>query len=346
MKKNRLGRTDISVSALCFGNMTFGEQTDEAGAHRLLDQLVEAGVDFIDTAEMYPVPPRAATYGRSEALTGTWLKARGRRDRMVIATKVIGRSRGGFDYIRGGRSRLNRANLTAAVDASLNRLQTDYIDLYYLHWTDRQLGIDALAQGKADEGAVPPEETLAALDDLVKAGKLRAIAVSNETAWGTMRFLEISARTGLPRLAAIQNRYNLLSRGFEGDLAEVALREDVPLLPFSPLCMGVLSGKYLGGVRPAGTRMALYEQRFARYVAPAAETATRRYVELARAHGLDPAAMALAFAVGRPFVASTIFGATNAAQIAANVAALDIQLSGEVLKGIEAIHLDNPNPCL
>ncbi|MSP88576.1 MAG: aldo/keto reductase [Alphaproteobacteria bacterium] len=346
MKKNRLGRTDISVSALCFGNMTFGEQTDEAVARRLLDQLVEAGINFIDTAEMYSVPPRAETYGRSEAFAGTWLKARGGRERVVIATKVVGRSRGGFDYIRGGKFRLDRANLVAAVDTSLARLQTDYIDLYYLHWSDRLLGIDALAQGKADEGATPLEETLAALGDLVKAGKLRAIAVSNETAWGTMRFLEIAGRTGLPRLAAIQNRYNLLARGFEGDLAEVAMREDVPLLPYSPLCMGVLSGKYLGGIRPAGTRMALYEQRFARYVAPAPEAATRRYVELARAHGLDPAAMALAYVVGRPFVASTIFGATNAAQIAANIAALEIKLSAEVLKGIEAIHLDNPSPCL
>jgi aryl-alcohol dehydrogenase-like predicted oxidoreductase len=326
--------------------MTFGEQTDEASAHRLLDQLVEAGVNFIDTAEMYPVPPRAETYGRSEAFTGSWLKARGGRERMVIATKIVGRSRGGFDYVRGGQPRLDRANLNAAVDSSLNRLQTDYIDLYYLHWADRQLGIDALARGRADDGATPLEETLAALGDLVKAGKLRAIAVSNETAWGTMRFLEIAGRTGMPRMAAIQNRYNLLSRGFESDLAEIALREDVPLLPFSPLCMGVLSGKYLGGVRPAGTRMALYEQRFARYVSPAAEAATRRYVELARAHSLDPAAMALAYVVTRPFVASTIFGATSAAQIAANIAVFDVKLSAEVLKGIEAIHLDNPSPCL
>jgi aryl-alcohol dehydrogenase-like predicted oxidoreductase len=345
MQYRRLGRTDISVSPLCFGNMTFGEQTDEAHAHRLLDQLVAAGINFFDTAEMYPVPPKAATYGRSEAYLGSWLKARGQRARVVVATKAIGRSRGGFDHVRGGRARLDRANLAAALEASLKRLQTDYVDLYQLHWSDRQLDIAAIAAGRADDGATPLDETLAALAELVKAGRVRAVGVSNETAWGTMRLLAAAERAGLPRLAAIQNRYNLLSRGFEGDLAEIALREEVPLLPFSPLCMGVLSGKYLGGARPAGSRMALFEQRFQRYLTPAAEAATRRYVELARAHGLDPAAMALAFVASRPFVTSAIFGATGADQIAANIAAIEVKLTEPVLNAIEAIHQANPNPC-
>lgn len=345
MKFSRLGRTDISVSRICFGTMTFGEQTGEADAHRLLDQAIEAGVNFLDVAEMYPVPPRAATQGLSEAFIGTWLKARGRRDRVVVATKACGLSRPEFSYIRGGNFRLDRVNLEAALDASLKRLCTDHVDLYQLHWPDRQTTIEAAASGKDDPRATPLEATLEALAGLIKAGKVRAVGISNETAWGTMRYLALADARGLPRMAAIQNRYSLLARTYETDLAEIGLREQISLLAFSPLCMGVLSGKYLQGKRPPGSRMALFANRFSRYLGPAAERATQRYAELARIHGLEPAAMAIAFAASRPFVASAVIGATTADQLAQDIAAGDLVLSDAVIKGIEAIHLDNPSPC-
>jgi len=254
-------------------------------------------------------------------------------------------SRPEFSYIRGGNFRLDRVNLEAALDASLKRLCTDHVDLYQLHWPDRQTTIEAAASGKDDPRATPLEATLEALAGLIKAGKVRAVGISNETAWGTMRYLALADARGLPRMAAIQNRYSLLARTYETDLAEIGLREQISLLAFSPLCMGVLSGKYLQGKRPPGSRMALFANRFGRYLGPAAERATQRYAELARIHGLEPAAMAIAFAASRPFVASAVIGATTADQLAQDIAAGDLVLSDAVIKGIEAIHLDNPSPC-
>jgi aryl-alcohol dehydrogenase-like predicted oxidoreductase len=264
----------------------------------------------------------------------------------VLATKVIGRGRSGFTHIRGG-GRLDRENIRAAIEASLRRLRTDHVDLYQLHWPDRVTdNLPPIGQPRsADVEGVPIEETLAALGELVTDGKVRAIGLSNETPWGLMKFIEAADRLGLPRVAAIQNRYNLLSRVFDEQLGEMAIREKVGLLAFSPLCMGVLTGKYLDGQRPAGARITLFESRFGRYVAPRAATPTRRYVELARDHGLDPAVLALAFVVGRPFTTSTIVGATAIAQLETAIGAARVGLSKDVQAAIAAIHADHTNPC-
>jgi aryl-alcohol dehydrogenase-like predicted oxidoreductase len=346
MRYSQLGRTGLSVSRVCLGTMTFGEQNTEAEAHAQLDLAVERGVNFIDAAEMYPVPPRPETQGRTEAYIGSWLKARGGRDGLVIATKVAGPSRHGTSHIRPGKVRLDRANIEAAIDASLKRLGVDHIDLYQLHWPDRNTVTfgQRVYEHVLDPDEVPIEETLEALGDLVQAGKARFIGLSNETPWGVMRFLEASGRLGLPRPATIQNGYSLVNRTFESGLDEIALREDLSLLPYSPLGGGTLSGKYVGGARPAGARMTLFT-RFTRYDSLQGKAATERYVRLARAAGLDPAQMALAYIDTKPFVASTIIGATSLEQLQANIAAFDLTLGADVIEAIEAIHRDSPNPC-
>jgi aryl-alcohol dehydrogenase-like predicted oxidoreductase len=344
MQQRRLGTTDLKVSALCLGTMTFGEQNTEGQAHAQLDRALEAGINFIDTAEMYPVPPRAETQGRTEEYIGSWLAARGRRDRVVLATKVAGPG-AWLSYLRGGNTHLDRPNIEAALEASLRRLRTDYIDLYQLHWPDRptnyfgQLGY-RLAR---EDHSVPLSETLAVLGDLVATGKVCHIGLSNETPWGTMRALQLTETEGLPRPQSIQNPYNLLNRTFEIGLAEVAIREQCGLLAYSPMAFGVLSGKYLGGARPAGARLTLFK-RFDRYSNPQAESAAAQYVALARRHGLDPAQMALAWVTSRPFVTSNIIGATTMEQLEADLGSLDLGLPDEVTKEIEAIHIRQPNP--
>jgi len=344
MQHRRLGQTDIQVSVLCLGTMTFGEQNTQAQAHAQLDRAVAAGIDFIDTAEMYPVPPRAETQGLTEQYIGTWLARHGGRDRLILATKVAGPA-DWLSYLRGGAVRLDRANIKAAVDASLRRLQTDYIDLYQLHWPDRQtnffgkLGYEAPIQ----DTSVPLFETLEVLGDLVAAGKVRHIGVSNETPWGVMRLIELAERQGLPRIVSIQNPYNLLNRTFEIGLAEVALREQCGLLAYSPLGFGVLSGKYRNGTRPAGARLTLFT-RFTRYSNPQTDRAAAEYVALARRHGLDPAQMALAWVTSRPFVTATLLGATTLDQLETNLASIGLTLSAEVIAEIEAIHTRQPSP--
>jgi len=344
MQHRQLGRTDLTVSVLCLGTMTFGEQNTEAEAHAQLDRALAAGINFIDTAEIYPVPPRAETQGETERHIGSWLAARGGRDRIVLATKVAGPA-DWLPYLRGGTNRLDRPSIEAAVDASLARLSTDYIDLYQLHWPDRPtnyFGKLGYEHPQKDE-SVPLLETLTILGDLVKAGKIRHVGLSNETPWGLMRLLELAERHDLPRPASIQNPYNLLNRTFEIGLAEVALREQCGLLAYSPLAFGVLSGKYLDGARPPGARLTLFE-RFSRYSNPHAEGAAAQYVDLARAHGVDPSQMALAWVTSRPFVTSNIIGATTLEQLETNLASADLTLSEEVIAGIEAIHTGQPNP--
>ncbi|MDY6942795.1 MAG: NADP(H)-dependent aldo-keto reductase [Pseudomonadota bacterium] len=344
MQYRRLGRSDLKVSEICLGTMTFGEQNTEEQAHQQLDYALEAGINFIDTAEMYPVPPKGETQGRTETYIGNWLSRRGGRDQLIIASKVAGRANW-LPWIRDGQPRLDRPNIKAAVETSLKRLQTDYIDLYQLHWPDRSTNFfGKLGYTHRDEETnVPIAETLAALGELVAEGKIRHIGLSNETPWGTMRFLEVSERLGLPRVVSIQNPYNLLNRTFEIGLAEVVHREDVPLLAYSPMAFGVLSGKYLAGQRPAGARLTLFE-RFSRYTNAEAEKATVAYVELAREHGLNPAQMALAYVNSRPFLGANIIGATSMEQLRANVKSMELTLSDEVLKSIEAIHKEHPNP--
>ncbi len=339
MEYRNLGRTDVKVSVICLGTMTWGEQNNEADAFRQMDFAVDRGVNFFDTAEAYAVPPRKETYGATETIIGNWLQKRKSRDKVVIATKVAGPDQR-FPYIRDGNLRLDRRNIEAAVEASLRRLKTEFIDLYQLHWAEREvnvfgkLGFDWVP--KADSGT-PLEETLAALDAVVRAGKVRHVGLSNETPWGTMRYLTMAEAGKGPRMVSIQNAYSLLNRSFEVGLGEVALREACGLLAYSPLAMGALSGKYLGGQRPAGARLTIYP-RFQRYLGPQAEAATAAYGALAKDHGLDPAQMALAFIAGRPFVTSVIIGATTMAQLEANIGAADIALDKAVQDGIEAIH--------
>jgi aryl-alcohol dehydrogenase-like predicted oxidoreductase len=344
MQQRRLGRTDLEVSALCLGTMTFGEQNTAAEAHEQLDRALAAGINFIDTAEIYPVPPRAETQGQTERFIGNWLGRRKCRDRVVLASKVAGPGEW-LPYLRGGNNRLDRPNIEAAIDASLKRLQTDYLDLYQLHWPDRNTnffgkrGYDHVP----DEKSVPLLESLQVLGDLVKAGKVRHIGVSNETPWGLMSLLNLAERDGLPRAVSIQNPYSLLNRTFEVGLAEVAIREQCGLLAYSPLAFGVLSGKYLDGARPAGARLTLWD-RFDRYSNPQAEHATAEYVALAREHGLDAAQMALAWVTSRPFLTSTIIGATTMEQLESDLASAELSLSEEVCTAIEAIHTGQPNP--
>jgi len=344
MEFRKLGQTDTEVSTICLGTMTFGKQNSETEAHAQLDTAVAAGVNFIDTAEMYPVPPEAETFTLTEQYIGNWLRKRGGREQLIIATKVAGRG-DWLPWIRNNRNCLDRPNIETAINGSLQRLQTDYIDLYQLHWPDRstnffgQLGY----RHQPDEHSVPIEETLRVLADLVEAGKVRHIGLSNETPWGTMKFLQLAEQCGLPRAVSIQNPFSLLNRTFEVGLAEIAHHEQCGLLAYSPLGFGVLSGKYLNGTRPEGARISLFE-RFSRYTNPRCEHATAAYVELARSHGLNPAQMALAFVTSRPFVTSTIIGATNLKQLQDNLDSANIRLDDNILEAIEAIHADNPNP--
>lgn len=347
MEYRELGRTGLQVSLISLGTMTWGEQNTEAEGHAQLDAAFKAGVNFIDTAEMYPVPPRADTYGQTERIVGTWLKRKGNRDKVVLATKVAGPARQAPrpDHIRNGKTHFDRANLVAALDASLDRLQTDYIDLYQLHWPDRttnyfgQLGY----QHVDDEYTVPIEETLEVLAGFVKAGKVRHIGLSNETPWGISRFVHLAETRGLPRVVSVQNPYSLLNRSFEIGNAEVAIREKVGLLAYSPLAFGVLSGKYLAQQRPEKARLTLFD-RFSRYNSDNTERATYDYVSLFRKHGLDPAQAAIAYVNSRSFLTSTIIGATTLEQLTSNLKSAELVLPSDLLEEIERIHTRYPNP--
>jgi len=345
MQYRPLGNTDINVSAICLGTMTYGEQNTEAEGHRQIDVALHHGVNFLDTAEMYAVPASAETQGETERIIGSWIKNSGRREDIVLATKVAGP---GNSYIRGGTAILDRANIEAAIDTSLKRLQTDYIDLYQVHWPERQanrFGKLGFPWPEDADTTTPIDETLEALGRAVDAGKVRAIGVSNETPWGVSRYLTAAAAANLPRIASIQNPYNLLNRTFEVGLAEFAYRESVGLLAYSPLGFGVLSGKFMDGAWPEGARLSLFHDKFPRYIQPKGRAATARYVDLARSHGLDPAQMALAFVTSRPFVTSNIIGARTEEQLLANLASAELTLSDEVEESINALHDADPNPC-
>jgi aryl-alcohol dehydrogenase-like predicted oxidoreductase len=345
MQYRQLGRSDIKVSAICLGTMTWGEQNTQEQGFEQMDYALDQGVNFWDTAEMYAVPPRQETYGRTEEIIGNWFKSRGKRDKVVLATKVAGPDQR-FSYVRDGKPRLNRTHILAAIDASLKRLQTDRVDLYQLHWAEREtnaFGRLGYAPSHDNDGT-PLEETLDVLAEVVKSGKARQIGVSNESAWGTMRYLALAEAGQGPRMASIQNAYSLVNRSFEVGLAEVALREQCGLLAYSPLAMGALSGKYLNGAQPEGARLTLYKH-FKRYLTPPGVAATAAYVKLAGEHGLDPTQMALAFVTGRPFVTANIIGATTMEQLKSNIASSEIKLSQAVLDGIDAIHKVYTYPC-
>ncbi|MFL0804656.1 MAG: NADP(H)-dependent aldo-keto reductase [Agarilytica sp.] len=345
MKFNKLGNTDIDVSLICLGSMTWGEQNTQKDAFAQMDMAVDMGVNFFDVAEMYPVPPRPETQGLTETYMGDWLAERGMRDKVVLATKVTGRSsrNSGLGHIRDG-ARLNKAHIDQAIDDSLRRLKTDYVDLYQVHWPERATNFfGRLEYRHGEDDGIEIEETLSALSDVVKSGKVRHIGISNETPWGMHEYLRLSDKLDLPRIVSVQNPYNLLNRTFDIGAGEMAIREKVGLLAYSPLAFGALSGKYLNGQRPAGARLTLFE-RFQRYLNEGSERATRAYVELANSVGLNPAQMALAFVNQRQAVTSNIIGATNLAQLKANIESMNIVLEDEVLAKIDEIHEQNPNP--
>ncbi len=351
MEYRRLGRTDVRVSALCLGTMTRGQQNTRAEAHRQLDCAFDRGVNFLDTAEMYPVPPMAETAHRTEEIVGDWLARPGNRSRAVVATKVAGRAADNpsappsFGWIRGG-PRLDAGHIAAALDASLARLRTDCIDLYQVHWPERRVNnFGALGYRHEPRGDdIALAETLAALGDAVAAGKVRHVGLSNETPWGTMQYLAAAESDGLPRAVSIQNPYSLLNRSFENGLAEIAHREDIGLLAYSPLGGGVLSGKYLDGRRPQGSRLVAFNG-FRRYSGPRADAATAAYVAAAREAGLDPAQAALAFVTSRPFVTSNVIGATRMAQLESNLESAALTLPPDLEERFEAIQAEYTYPC-
>lgn len=344
MEYRRLGNSGLKVSEICLGTMTFGEQNTEAEAHQQLDHAVAAGINFIDTAEMYPVPPRAETQGRTESFIGSWLRHQ-QRDRLILATKITGAGRASLNHVRGG-PRVTREQVREAIDGSLKRLQTDYVDLYQIHWPDRyvpkfgQVYYDPAQRWESES----IDDQLHALAEQVEAGKVRYLGLSNETPYGVMAFVEAARRHHLPVVTSVQNAYHLMNRSFEtGGLAEVCNELDVALLPYSPLAFGHLTGKYLDDPAAPG-RITQFPDFGQRYEKPNAAAATRAYVALASEHGLSPAQMAIAFTLRRPEVAATIIGATTMTQLEENIAAAQVSLSSELLEAIDAIDARYPNP--
>jgi aryl-alcohol dehydrogenase-like predicted oxidoreductase len=349
MEKRRLGRTDLHVSRICLGTMTWGQQNTEAEGHAQMDEAFGRGVNFLDTAELYSIPPKAETQGSTERIVGSWMQARKNRDKIILATKVVGRT--AMDWFRGGRpSKLVRADIFDAIDKSLARLQTDYVDLYQIHFPERRVpwGANPSRVGRwpagRDEDETPIAETLAVFDELVNAGKIRHLGLSNESSWGVMRFI-FGAEQGIgPRVVSLQNAYNLVNRTFEVNLAEVCEREDVGLLAYSPIAQGYLSGKYNHGARPAGARSTLFN-RGQRYETPHAAEAILAYTDLAASFGMDAALFAGAFVLNQPFVASSIIGATTMPQLDTALAAADVKWTKEMQEAADDIHQRVGNPC-
>ena len=345
-----LGDSGIHVSKVTLGTMTFGDQNTQQDANSQLDFALEQGINFIDTAEMYPVPPRAETVTRTETILGHWIKTQ-RRDRFVLASKVAGPRRG-MHWIRGGPTGMDRANIRQAVHDSLTRLQTDYLDVLYLHWPERnvpmfgQYQFDPSAELDANgqqQAWVPIQTQLEVLDELICEGKIRAIGLSNEQPWGVMEFLRVAREQGLPRIAVLQNCYNLMNRGMEFGMTEVLYRERISLAAYSPLAFGHLTGKYVDDPATPG-RVTLFLGYAQRYKKPGVPAASKAYAELARAHGLTPTQLALSFVYHRWFVGTTIIGATSIQQLQENIAAYQVRLSDDVLHAVEQLHLTMMNP--
>jgi len=347
MKYKKLGGTDLDVSLICLGTMTFGEQNTQDEGFEQMDYAVDQGVNFFDTAELYAIPPRAETYGRTEEIIGNWFEKTGKRRKIILATKVVGAA-GHLPWIRDGKARLEKAQIIEAVEGSLKRLKTDYIDLYQIHWPQRP--VNSFGKLGFDQNAVTGREadvmleTLQTMQELVQAGKIRHVGLSNETPWGVMTCLRLAAAHGLPRVVSIQNPYNLLNRTFDIGLAEMAMQENVGLLAYSPLAAATLTGKYLDGKIPPGTRRAI-DTRASRYDRPGVDTVVRKYLAIAEKHGLNAAQMALAYVNDRPFTTGAIIGATTMDNLKANIAAVDITLTPEVVTEIERVHTRHPNPC-
>ena len=347
MQFRPLADTGILLPEICLGTMTFGEQNTQDEAFQQLDYALDQGLYFWDTAEMYPVPPKPETQGATEQIIGNWIASRGGRDKLFLASKIAGPSQGG-SHIRDGKTRFVADEIAAAIDQSLARLQTDYIDLYQLHWPQRPTNFfGKLGYGNAeavdDRAITELAETLSALQAEIQKGRIRYIGLSNETPWGTMKFLHLAEKLGLSKFVSVQNPYNLLNRTYEIGMSEIAKYEGVGLLAYSPLAFGYLTGKFRNGARPAQARVTLFS-RFSRYSNPQSEWATEQYAQLAEQHGLTLTQLALAFIKQQFFVTSTIIGATNLDQLKENIQAFEIELSEEVLQGIDAIHRQQPNP--
>ncbi len=345
MEYRKLGKTDLDISLIGLGTMTWGWQNTQTEGFEQMDYALEQGVNFFDTAEMYAIPPSEDHFGTTEAIIGNWFAARSNRDKVILASKITGP---GFAWLREGSNRINKVNILDAVEGSLARLKTDYIDLYQLHWPNRGSYHFGKTWGFSPDFDVKAEEdnfleVLQTLQGLITEGKIRHIGLSNETAWGMSKWLQLAERDGLPRVASIQNEYSLLCRHFEPDLSEIALHESCGLLAWSPLARGILSGKYLNGAKPKGARLTL-ETRPEHRVGEAVNAATEQYVELARANNLDPCQMALAFVNSRPFVSSNLIGATTMEQLKSNIDSISVTLSEDVLAGIERIRRTLPLP--
>ena len=345
MEYRKLGNTEIDVSVICLGTMTWGEQNTMEEGHEQMDYALDQGVNFFDAAELYPIPPKPETQGRTEECIGSWFKKTGNREKVILATKVAGRSP--MNWFRGDGTKLDRENIEAAIDASLERLQTDYVDLYQLHWPDRPMsmfGSGGIGYKHIESESISINETLGVLSDLVKNGKIRYVGLSNETPWGLSEFLKYSEMNNLPRVVSVQNAYNFLNRTYEQGMSEYFHRSQVGLLAYSPLAQGYLTGKYIDGARPEGSRTALFE-RGDRYEVPGANEAIKSYVAYADSIGMDPSVMANAFVNSRDFVTSNIIGATTMEQLKLAVGSIEVSLDDENLKAIEEIHRSNPNIC-
>ena len=345
MEYRKLGNTDIDVSIICLGTMTWGEQNDKKEAFSQMDCALDYGVNFFDTAELYSVPPRKETWGSTEKIIGDWLEERGCREKVILATKVTGRS--GMKWFRNKETRLNKEQINLAVDGSLRRLKTDYIDLYQLHWPDRKSNFFGQLSYKHqnDDDFVKIEEQLEVLSELVKSGKVRYIGLSNETPWGLMKFLSIAERLDFPRIVSIQNPYSLLNRSYEVGLAEISIREKCGLLAYSPLAFGMLTGKYDNGSKPDGARLTLFGDMFTRYTKPKGLKYSEKFNDLAKRFNISPTQMALAFVNSRDFLTSNIIGATNLQQLKENIESYKVKLSEDILDEIEKISEENPFPC-
>tara|TARA_Y100000590_G_C15720541_1_gene1013406 strand:+ start:853 stop:1905 length:1053 start_codon:yes stop_codon:yes gene_type:complete len=350
MKYRKLGNTNIDVSVICLGTMTWGEQNTQSEAFEQINYAIEKGINFFDTAELYAVMPRKETYGRTEEIIGNWFKESGKREKIVLASKIVSRSTG-LDWIREGKEKLgfDKKNLNEAIDSSLKRLKTDYIDLYQLHWPERKVPLFGKLDFKYDpydNNWNSFEEVLYNLSTLIKSGKIRYIGLSNETPWGMMKFLEIAKEKNLPRIVSIQNVYSLVSRVFDTANSEVAIREKCGLLAYSPLAGGRLSGKYLNGAKPKNSRYTLWPDRFDRHVTERGDRAIPKYIKIAKKYNLSTAKLANAFVNDRPFVTSNIIGATTMEQLKENIDSINFILNDEILKEIETIHSEDPNPCV
>jgi aryl-alcohol dehydrogenase-like predicted oxidoreductase len=347
LKYKKLGDSGIEVSLICLGTMTWGEQNTQDQAFDQMDYALDHGVNFWDAAEMYPVPVRAETFGDTERCIGNWFQQNGRRDEVILASKVTGRS--DRVWVRNGNeTRVNRAQILEAVEGSLKRLNTDYIDLYQIHWPDRKMGLWGEGAGsyvhKGNEDEAPILEAMEVLGELVESGKIRTAGVSNETPWGVSQYLNASEQHGHPRIVSIQNSYSLLNRIYEGGMSEYSYREDIGLLAYSPLAMGTLSGKYENGQVPESSRLDLFPEFMERYKTSESQSAIDAYVKLAREHAMTPTQLALAFVNTRPFMISNIIGATTIDQLSENIQSVDVAISDELEEAIESIHRRSKNP--